>query len=199
MKKTYTLYSKIRGFYKSREPGNFAAITTQKIAGRLDCHSGKRAKPENRIFLEYLEDMPKGFRPCKICKPEILQVKDSLYCSEKRAIALKHKPHISLWALGILINEHTYEPRRWYVAMNWDDTDDEWFTKQVTPSAVHRYHQAFSLSLKEGKRLNLPVIKHDIMGFVILWLPTEKSTPEQKQLVECYHDGSITSIFGPLG
>jgi len=35
----------------------------------------------------------------------------------------------------------------------------------------YRYHRALSLALKEGKRLNLPVVKQTILDIVVLWLP----------------------------
>lgn len=201
--KKYTLFSQDRvnrgsknGLYLSSDPGQFAAITTQKIVGRLDCHSGKRALPENRIFLRHLNDKPKDFRFCKICQPQILRVGDRLDYLEKRAEALEKKPHISLWALGRTIGDGTrYDPYRWYVAMNREGRSKEWFKNQVTLSDEHRYHRSFSLALEHGKRLNLPVIKHMVTDFVIIWLPKQKSTPEQTALVQGLWDKSITSIF----
>lgn len=196
MKKKWTLYSKDWGSYQSSEPGRFAAITTQKVAGRLDCHSGKRAKPENRIFLRYLEDMPKGFRVCRICKPEVLRVGDRLDHLEERADVLEHEPHISLWATGMVRKDDTYEPCRWYVAMNWRrKARKRLFYAQQTLSKHHRYHKAFSLVLKEGRRLNIPVIKHTVVNLVVLWLPTRGSTAEQKELVASMKSGKVLSVF----
>lgn len=194
MKKTYTLFSRETSFYQTNYPGQFAAITTQKTVGRLDCHAEKRVNPENRIFLAYLEDMPEDFRFCKICKPEILRVGDHLGVLENRADALEYKPHVSLWALGIVGENDRYIPCRWYVAMNWKEGMKNQWPPQVTLSATHLYHRAFSLAIKEGKRLNLPVIKHSL-DLVILWLPGQESAPEQKKLVEDYQSGDITSIF----
>lgn len=198
MKKTWTLYSKERGYYQSPEPGQFAAVTTQKIAGRLDCHSGTNAKPENRIFLRYLEDVPKGFRSCKICKPELLRAGDRLDYLEKRADELQDKPHISLWATGMLKEgKDEYEPCRWYVALNWQrDADGKQLHGQHTLSKHHRYHKTFSLALKEGQRLNIPVIKHDIVDIVVLWLPTQVSTTKQEKLVKSLQSGDVVCIFG---
>ena len=51
-------------------PGTFAGIKTKMIFGTLDCPSGKRAKPEHRVFFRAYDDAIKmGYRPCKICKP----------------------------------------------------------------------------------------------------------------------------------
>lgn len=197
MKKKWNLYSKDLGRYQSSEPGRFAAITTQRIAGRLDCHSGKQAKPKNRIFLRYLEDMPEGFRACKICRPEVLRVGDRLDYLEERADTLEREPHVSLWATGIVRKNDTYEPCRWYVAMNWKHRKGRrLFSGQHTLSKHHLYHKAFSLALKEGRRLNIPVIKHGLLDIVVLWLPTRRSTAEQKGLVRSFQSGEVKSIFG---
>ena len=193
-KKTYALYSRRRGHYCSDKPGQFAAVVTQGVAGRLDCPGGKQAHPENRIFLRYLEDMPPGFRPCRICHPERLRVGDHLDWGEKRAIKLDHQPHIALWALGLLKrgNDKEYEPTRWYVALNWvytpaDGCEEE--HHQCTLSPTHRYHRALSLALKEGRRLNLPVVKHDTCHVTVLWLPTSRANTEQKKAVAELRNG----------
>lgn len=197
MKKGWLLYSKSRGFYLSDEPGQFAAITTQKIAGRLDCHSGKRASPKNRIFLRYLDDMPEGFRPCKICKPEVLRVGDRLHHLEARGRSLVSVPHVSLWVLGIVRENDTYEPRRWYAAMNWErETEGRHLHGQLTMSDTHLYHRALSLALKEGKRLNLPVVKQALLDIVVLWLPPRESTDEEKELVRVLQTGEVANIYG---
>jgi len=53
--------------------GHYAGISTQKVFGRLDCWSGKRAKKQNRVFFLYWEDaVEAGYRPCKHCKPEVI-------------------------------------------------------------------------------------------------------------------------------
>ncbi len=55
---------------QSSRPGVFAGVRTQKIFGQLDCWSGKRAKPENRIFfLTWKDAVDAGYRPCGHCKP----------------------------------------------------------------------------------------------------------------------------------
>ncbi|MEQ8533888.1 MAG: Ada metal-binding domain-containing protein [Imperialibacter sp.] len=42
-----------------------------KIYGRLNCSSGKRMKPENRVFfLDATEARQLGFRPCGHCMRE---------------------------------------------------------------------------------------------------------------------------------
>ncbi len=46
----------------------YAGNRKLKIYGRLDCSSGKRMKPENRVFFETTEDaIQAGFRPCGNC------------------------------------------------------------------------------------------------------------------------------------
>lgn len=41
-----------------------------KIYGTLHCKSGKRMKPENRVFFhEEQEALAKGYRPCGHCLP----------------------------------------------------------------------------------------------------------------------------------
>ncbi|WP_461083981.1 Ada metal-binding domain-containing protein [Spirosoma flavus] len=42
-----------------------------KIYGRLDCRTGKRMKPENRVFFRDVpEAVSAGYRPCAVCLPE---------------------------------------------------------------------------------------------------------------------------------
>lgn len=195
MKKTWTLYSNKRGRYQSSKPGQFAAIITEKIAGRLDCYSGKQASPKNRIFLRYLEDMPEGYRFCKICQPEILRVGDRLDYLEARARALGFAPHVSLWALGILKDEYHYEPCRWYAALNWGQVlAGRELYAQHTLSDTFRYHKALSAAIQEGKRLGIPVVRHGVVDSVIRWLPARAPTEEQKKLVKTLQigDGVIT-------
>lgn len=195
MNRTWTLYSNVRGFYESTEPGCFAAITTQGIAGRLDCRSGKRALPKNRIFLRHLSDMPKGFRACQICRPEIIRVGDRLGYQERRAERLQGEPHVALWATGMLVGKDQYEPCRWYVAMNWHRRDGKQrFSAQHTLSPHTRYHKACSVALSEGRRFNLPVIKHSVIDVVALWLPTAPSTKEQRLLVKDHQRGTVLSL-----
>jgi len=51
-------------------PGKYAGHRGLKIFGRLDCHSGKRMKRENRVFFHTMEDaIIQGYRPCKNCRP----------------------------------------------------------------------------------------------------------------------------------
>ncbi len=56
----------------SEQPGVLAGWKPGKIFGRLDCESGIRMKPENRVFFHSIEDaIAQGYRPCKKCKPDI--------------------------------------------------------------------------------------------------------------------------------
>ncbi len=58
-------------------PGHYAGIKTQKVFGRLDCWSGKRALKKNRVFFLFWEDaVEAGYRPCKHCKPEVISRQD---------------------------------------------------------------------------------------------------------------------------
>jgi hypothetical protein len=42
-----------------------------KIYGRLSCSSGKRMKPENRVFFETeMDAIQAGYRPCGHCMPD---------------------------------------------------------------------------------------------------------------------------------
>jgi hypothetical protein len=81
--------------------------------------------------------------------------------------------------------------------MNWErDADSSHLHGQHTLSKHYRYHKAFSLALKEGKRLNLPVIKHDVSDIVILWMPMQTSTAAQEELVQSLQKGDVLCIFG---
>ena len=54
----------------SAVPGRYAGWRVGKIFGRLDCKSGMRMKPENRVFFLAWEDaVSAGYRPCKKCRP----------------------------------------------------------------------------------------------------------------------------------
>ena len=54
----------------SSRPGAYAGIATQKIFGRLDCWSGKKALKKNRIFfLRWQDALDAGYRPCGHCHP----------------------------------------------------------------------------------------------------------------------------------
>ena len=46
-----------------------------KIYGTLTCRTGKRMKPENRVFFrDELEALEQGYRPCAVCLPEKYKV-----------------------------------------------------------------------------------------------------------------------------
>ena len=46
-----------------------------KIYGRLDCPSGKRMKPQNRVFFSNeAEAIGHGFRPCGHCMRQAYQI-----------------------------------------------------------------------------------------------------------------------------
>jgi hypothetical protein len=52
----------------------FGGNTKLKIYGMLDCKSGKRMKPENRVFFESVAEATRlGYRPCGHCMKEAYQ------------------------------------------------------------------------------------------------------------------------------
>ena len=68
-RKRYKIW-KSGGIVLSTKPGVYAGIVTQKIFGRLDCWSGKRALKKNRVFFHTWKDaIAAGMRTCKHCKP----------------------------------------------------------------------------------------------------------------------------------
>lgn len=53
----------------------FAGYRRQKIYGKLSCKSGKRMKPENRVFFASQQDaLDQGYRPCGNCMKEDYKV-----------------------------------------------------------------------------------------------------------------------------
>lgn len=189
-KKFWELFSKTHGPYLSSVRGNFAAVTTEKIAGRLDCHSGKRAKPKNRIFLRYLEDMPEGFRPCKICKPDVLRAGDRLSRSEKRTQRLLQRPHIAVVDDALDPETLMYDLLRWRAVLRWDHRQKKnVVSAQRSISERGKYRATLAFALTEGQRLNLPVIKYvDTDEIIVLYASKGPSTSAQKRLVNDYRD-----------
>ena len=54
----------------SNTRGKYAGHKGYKIFGTLDCKSGMRMSPSNRVFFLELEDaVTQGYRPCRNCKP----------------------------------------------------------------------------------------------------------------------------------
>jgi hypothetical protein len=52
----------------------FGGNAKLKIYGTLDCKSGKRMKPENRVFFESIAEATRlGYRPCGHCMKEAYQ------------------------------------------------------------------------------------------------------------------------------
>lgn len=42
-----------------------------KIYGQFNCRTGKRMKPENRVFFQdETEAIAQGYRPCAVCMPK---------------------------------------------------------------------------------------------------------------------------------
>ncbi len=79
-------------------PGRYAGIRTQKIFGRLDCWSGKKARRENRVFFLFWEDaVEAGYRPCKHCRPA--------------KISRRSCDHLPYQGLPSLLMENAGEPR----------------------------------------------------------------------------------------
>ncbi len=56
---------------ESDVPGVYAGWRPGKIFGCLNCASGRRMKPKNRVFfLTWQDAIDSGYRPCKKCRPE---------------------------------------------------------------------------------------------------------------------------------
>lgn len=62
----------------SRFKPRFGAVVTQRLFGRVNCYSGKRANPENQVFFQTWEDLQEFvtgqrnadvWRACKNCHP----------------------------------------------------------------------------------------------------------------------------------
>ncbi len=67
--KVYKLLS-VGKIISSRRPGVLAGWKPGKIFGRLDCKSGIKMDPENRVFFHSLEAaVREGYRPCLKCRP----------------------------------------------------------------------------------------------------------------------------------
>ncbi|WP_461112390.1 Ada metal-binding domain-containing protein [Spirosoma jeollabukense] len=46
-----------------------------KIYGRLNCRTGRRMKPANRVFFrDETEAVAQGYRPCAVCMPKAYKV-----------------------------------------------------------------------------------------------------------------------------
>jgi uridine phosphorylase len=67
--KVYTVLKDGRRVH-SGFPGRYAGHAPRKVFGTLDCRSGMRMKPGNRVFFHHLRDaLEQGYRPCKNCRP----------------------------------------------------------------------------------------------------------------------------------
>ncbi|MBD2753479.1 Ada metal-binding domain-containing protein [Spirosoma validum] len=65
-------YARLRALARLMKNGTvtLAGNRPGKIYGRLDCRTGKRMKPENRVFFQSETDaVTLGYRPCAICLP----------------------------------------------------------------------------------------------------------------------------------
>ncbi|WP_420151821.1 Ada metal-binding domain-containing protein [Spirosoma sp.] len=65
-----TSYSRLRVLVKLVRTGHvtLGGHRPGKIYGRLDCLTGKRMKPENRVFFRNeTEATMYGYRPCAVC------------------------------------------------------------------------------------------------------------------------------------
>lgn len=68
-----TTYARLRTLAKlvQRETVTLGGHRPGKIYGRLDCRTGKRMKPENRVFFSCeAEAVTFGYRPCAVCLSE---------------------------------------------------------------------------------------------------------------------------------
>lgn len=108
----------------------------------------------------------------------------------KKGEVTEREPHVSLWKSSpppsVMLPEKGYQKnQQWYVCLNWEEQNrGEKIGGQFNLSDWMFYQEAVSEAVKQGKKLNLPVIKHTVGDMVVLWAPTAKSTPEQKEIVK---------------
>jgi len=69
MRKRWMLFSQSRGSISPTSRASLPPSRRKKLPGALIA-SGKRASPKNRIFLRYLDDMPKATVPAKSASPK---------------------------------------------------------------------------------------------------------------------------------
>jgi len=68
-----TPFAQLRALVIGIQTGNitFGGHRPGKLYGRLDCRTGRRMKPENRVFFRDETDaISAGYRPCAVCMPE---------------------------------------------------------------------------------------------------------------------------------
>lgn len=87
---------------------------------------------------------------------------------------LEKRPHIAVW-------QTSGEANHWYVSLDWQEKNKASETlhcqNHLTDWVPHQ--RAISVAMEQGRRLNLPVIKHCTVEVVLLSKPQESSTTEQ--------------------
>jgi O-6-methylguanine DNA methyltransferase len=78
---------------------------TTKIYCRPGCPPGRRTKPENRVYFNSREEArQKGYRPCKVCKPDE-QIYEAFFLTEYQSPLGVYVLASSQWGIVLLKNE----------------------------------------------------------------------------------------------
>jgi len=178
-------------------PGKYAGSRNDKIFGRLDCPSGERQlHPKNRIFFRDWEDAIKtGYRPCKVCKPEMPRLNEELSCFHPALDEL----HVAIWETGVTPYE---DPSTcFYVALNWIQKDSrndrDLASHQINLEEGGFLHpSAITRALMWGERLGLFVIDHSLLpDDLVRYVPANPASPKQLRAREsAFRSRPTTSI-----
>lgn len=171
----------VEGYFR---PGKYAGSRYEKIFGRLDCPSGKqKMKPENRVFFaDWEHAIEAGYRPCKVCKPDVIRVGDRLSCFHP---AMK-EPHVAIFST----NPRPYPDKPmvcFYVALNWEEECNEpgmACSAQLNLETWYPYPTAIKKAIKWGEKLGLPVIENGIIDETVHYVPEQDQAKEQIQKIE---------------
>lgn len=115
--------------------------------------------------------------------------------TDRRAEKVCKKPHISLWRTNP--PPHKFYPDKgykknqdWYVSLDWEQVSDIHILHfQVDIFDWMFYNETRKKAIEEGKKYNIPVIKHMLCQMVVIWAPTEETTEEQKNLLKEFQKG----------
>lgn len=98
-------------------------------------------------------------------------------------LKLETQPHIALWKSGPPPNRKQPE-RAWYACINWQEKNNgQTVGCQVSLTNHFVYDKAEPVAIALGISYNLPVIRQDVVGFTVLWMPTKKSSNKKLQAV----------------
>lgn len=176
-------------------PGKYAGSRKEKVFGRLDCSSGKKLmKAENRIFFAGWEDaIEAGYRPCKICKPDIIRLGDKLSCFH---------PALDLTHVAIFSTNPRPYPKKpmvcFYVTLKWAEETDESGVEMVAQSDLETwfpYPTAIKKAIKWGEKLGLPVIEHGIIDETVHYVSDKPPNKEQLIQTEEIQNSDETSVL----